>query len=82
MLLELWQPGAMTTALGSPNPPLTKLHAVPSGPVAVTREQSSALPLHSLCGALGCHEAACPRRYSTVFIKDMYHVVIFIYPVL
>ena len=61
MLPELWQLGAMPTALGScamptalwgkalssppPDPPVTKLYAIPSGSVAVIREQSSVLPL-------------------------------------
>ena len=51
-LPELWQLRAMPTALGScsppfsgaepfPDPSLTHLHAIPSGSVAVTREQRS-----------------------------------------
>jgi len=42
-----------------PDPPLSQLHALPSGPVAVPREQSSAPapPLPSE-GAAGRHEAS------------------------
>lgn len=39
-------------------PPLAQLHAVPSGTGTVTRQQSSALPFHSLRGAVGCHEGS------------------------
>ena len=44
-----------------PDPPLSQLHAIPSGPVAVPREQSSApAPLPSVPreGAAGRHEAS------------------------
>ena len=62
MLLELWQLGTVTPwsliyaqcplvknlfLKPQPDLPLTQLHAVPSGSIAVTRQQSSALPLCS-----------------------------------
>ena len=66
-LLELGQLGAVPTALGSPfyahhplvqtlsltppTPPLTQLHAVPSGPVAVTQSRAQRCP-SALCEEL------------------------------
>lgn len=70
MLLELWQLKAVPTAIGCllhahrtiSWPPLDLLtlqpHAGLSGPVSVSREQSSALPPCSLWGAIGHHEAS------------------------
>lgn len=67
-LCELWQHGAVFTTLGSlahvhsplvQHLPLTQLHLVPSGSVAVPRDQSSALP-SAHCEELQPHKASPP----------------------
>ena len=54
-----------------PNPPLTQLHTIPSGPVSITREQSSALPhpvrscsRHEASPQLLCSGLSKPRGLS------------------
>ena len=54
-----WSPSDQESFLNTqPDPPSMHLRAIPLG-IAVTRKQSSELPLHSLRGALG-HDEAYP----------------------